>query len=96
MTIEFQAPSAIALEAARAVRALGQRAVRGRVERVYHGSVHTFFMLVDESGGALRCRVPVDHSLCNGDEVRVIGVLLVYVAKGDLQLDVLRIENEDA
>lgn len=95
MTIEFQAPSAVALEAARVVRALGDRAVRGRVENVFHGNVHSFFRLVDESDGALRCRIRVHREIRNGDTVRVVGSLFVFVAKGDLQLDVSEITIEE-
>lgn len=96
MTIEFLAPGAVVLEAARAVHALGQRAVRGRVDRVFHGSAHTLFHLTDESGAALRCRVAVDRSIQDRDTVRVIGELVVWIAKGDLLLDVITLVNEDA
>lgn len=92
-----QPVSAVIHDAARALRSLGERTVTGRVRKATRSSSgNGFVTLTDDSGATLRVHIHATSAISLpsvGDEVTVRGLLRVYIANSDVQIDAIEIVN---
>lgn len=90
-----QPVSAIAHAAARALRELGEQIVTGTVRKASRsGTGNGYVTIEDESGACLRVHLQARLPLALpevGDVVVVRGLLRVYVATSDVQIDAVEI-----
>ncbi len=92
-----QPVSAVIHDAARALRNLGERTVTGCVRKATRSSTgNGFVTLTDDSGASLRVHIHATSALALpsvGDEITVRGLLRVYIANSDVQIDAISIEK---